>query len=322
MWNLISGSHSWSLNHCTASLSAGWLLSGCWYSAGWRGNCHSIIPVMISWVKIAYLTVIPHWGISCWKILSRVWFGVENPSFSLKAIMLISFEICGPAENGLRFCSGLQNNRLIQEMLKVIYFRDAYSKSTGVVAEWLFQIRLTLSVFMWLGIMGKWMTLYFCIHLSVSVFFCMRLNPFWCLLHMHGSCSHMICNRRSSRLIPQRWIFLSLPVWQVEHPAARHDASLFPRRQRVFALRRNLPAHAHVWTLCVRGPAPGLRRGTPLLRAPRPHRGREYMTHRLSRAETRRSSEHNTELLKMRSGLYFFSLIWNVSLSQYVLFLK
>lgn len=71
---------------------------------------------------------------------------------------------------------------------------------------------------------------------------------------------------------------ISHSVCQVEHPAARHDASLFPHRQRVFALRCNLPAHAHVWTLCVRRLAPGLRHGTPLRRAPRPHRGREYMT--------------------------------------------
>lgn len=76
--------------------------------------------------------------------------------------------------------------------------------------------------------------------------------------------------------------YFSLSVSQVEHPAGWHDASLFPHCQCVFALCCNLPAHVHMWMLCVWRLAPGFHHGTPLRCAPRPHRGREYITHRLS----------------------------------------
>lgn len=72
-----------------------------------------------------------------------------------------------------------------------------------------------------------------CAHLFISLF---------C-----GFESYVLLNRFTAAPILSNSVeYFSLSVCQVEHPAARHDASLFPHRQRVFALRRNLPAHAHV----------------------------------------------------------------------------
>lgn len=113
-------------------------------------------------------------------------------------------------------------------------------------------------------------------------------------------------------------------VCQVEHPTRRHDASLLPHRQRVPALRRNLPAHAHVWALLIRRLAPSLRHGTALRRAPRPHWSREYTTHTHTKVMQELNLwhlQHKTEIktsLKMSNGLHFLNLIWSADLSQNV----
>lgn len=120
-----SNQKSWSLNYSTASVFLGLLFSGCLYSGGWRGNCHSVMPIMINYAKIAYLTVIPHRGISCWKICEQgvIWrWKCDILSLSSHAVFILN---SWHRRKWIEILFRIIKQSLNPGNIKVIYFRDS-----------------------------------------------------------------------------------------------------------------------------------------------------------------------------------------------------